>query len=156
MPHVAKKDIFSFAESVDLLIVFGHRGFNEMGVAWDEFRKRYPTVVAMGEPFTSSDGEPHEYAPGKFIATVAEADNYGMSDAELRYVFNRLIGWAHKNRIRTIVTNGIADITHGVGRAADRASDDRRAQMIIELAQGYENQFRLKITLVSIDDVFIR
>lgn len=156
MPRVAQKDIFSFADSVDLLIVFGHCGFNEMGIAWDEFRKRFQTVDAMGEPFTTFDAEPHEYAPGKFIVTVAEGKNHGLCDAELRAVLNRLVGWAHEIPIKTIATNGIAEIDHGINRDAGRASDDRRAQMLIDLAKGYEDEFQLKITLTSIDNVFIR
>jgi len=156
MPQVAQGDIFSFAESVDLLIVFGHRGFNEMDIAWGKFRERFPTLDAMGEPFRSFDAEPIEYAPGKFIVTVAEESNHGMSDDQLRGILKHYFEWAKKKKLRRVATNGIMDTNHSRDTTANRASDDRRAQLLMEEAKGHEDQFGLKVILPSLNDVFVR
>lgn len=156
MPQVTQGDIFSFAESADLLIVFGCLGFSEMDVAWSKFRERFPTVDAMGEPFTSFDAEPHEYTHGKFIVTVAEGSNHGISDDRLLRILESYLGWAEKKGLRRTASNGIMNTDHVGDTTANRASDDRRAQMLIEFAKSYEDQFQVKITLTSMNDVFVR
>lgn len=156
MPLVAQGDIFSFAESVDLLIVFGHRGQGGIDVAWSKFRERFPSVDPMGEAFTSIDSTPREYSPRRFVVTVAEERNQGMSDERLRNILERYFSWAEVDGLRHIATNGIMDIDHSENTDANRASDDRRARLLFVLASAYERKYKLKIFLSSLNDVFVR
>jgi len=153
MPKCLQGDVLEQPDQ--LLIVFGRKGFNTMGATWIAFATRNGLPIDE-DPFRPDDIKPRAIGSDRFIATVAERKNHGIGDRELRDVFDRLIRWAHENGIRTIATNGIADVNHGVGKEADRASDDRRAQMLIELAKRYEDEFQVKITLANMDEVFVR
>jgi hypothetical protein len=100
MPKFLQGDVLEQPDQ--LLIVFGRYGFNTMGAMWIGFAKRYG--LAMGDRFIPGNVKPWSFAPGRFIATVAESRNHGMSDAELQEVLDRLIAWAKEHGIKTIAT----------------------------------------------------
>ncbi len=64
--------------------------------------------------------------------------------------------WAREKGLSSVITNGISDIDHGRDTDRDRNSDDQRAQFLICYSQEQERDGSVRITLISLNDIFVR
>jgi hypothetical protein len=87
---------------------------------------------------------------------VPAGSNHGLTDADLRAKLAFILDWAKTKRIRFVVTNGVRDVDHGKDRLANRSSDDRRTALLTNYMAQRERTDRLKVELVSLNDVFVR
>ena len=158
MPYYRQGDIFlSLADKPQgLMVVFGHTGFNFMGPKWWEFSKTVPEWAEITNPFEELQDGPHEFKPNKWAWFFSEERNHGMRSRVLARVLDEAVHWAHENKIITIATNGIANTDHGLVTVRNLASDDRRALEISRMAQQYEEGLGVEITLISLNNVFVR
>ena len=79
-----------------------------------------------------------------------------MTDQEITDTLNQTFAWARQQGLTTVITNGIADVHHGGDTAANRASDDHRTVFLIGLVSDHERHSCLQVTLISLNDVFVR
>ena len=79
-----------------------------------------------------------------------------MTDGDLLAKLDAILDWAKERRFRFVVTNGIRDVDHGMDRAANRASDDRRTSVLTKYLYRRERTDRMQVEVVSLNDVFIR
>jgi|GEM_PF-1210686 len=154
--ELTQGDVFDFAKEHELLVVFGHTSFNLMGGSWMKFKKAHEGFERINDPFTHFDGRPQEYAPGRWVWFIAEEDNRGVCDESLRLTMAGILEWASRMRLSRIATNGIRNTDHGGDHLANRDSDDRRTRLIIELVTEHAMARSMKITLASLNDVFVR
>jgi hypothetical protein len=115
MPHFLQGDIFQTAieNQHDLAVVFGHLGFNQMGPTWRAFRDHVPVLANIRDPFNQLVGQPHPIRTHQWIWFIPEERNHGMTDSTLTDVVKEVMEWAEARGIRTVITNGIADVDHG-------------------------------------------
>jgi hypothetical protein len=159
MPVCMQGNIFDIALKVDLTVVFGHIAFNDLGGSWLEFSHSHPRWKHINDPFLEFQQEPQAICEGRWIWFVPDETNGGMADEKLAEVFHDIFGWAAQSNIRRVATNGVPNIDHDpdFSRAsANRISEDRRARFIFDHLQRYEKDNGVKITLISLTDVFFR
>lgn len=157
MPANLSGDIFNevLRGGYDLAVVFGHIGFNEMNLRWREFHGRYPVLANVHDPFTSFEAQPILVEGDQWIWFVSEEQSHGMTDQRLVEVFTGILEWCKAKSIRSVITNGIADVDHTGVTAHNRMSDDRRARFLRDFLGQHESD-ELRFTLISLNDVFIR
>jgi len=157
MPANLSGDIFTEATqgSYDLAVVFGHVGFNDMGSKWREFRRRYPTLANVRDPFTGFQAQPVLIDGEQWLWFVPEEQSHGMTDQRLIEVLERILEWCKKKGVRSVITNGISDVDHTGVTAHNRMSDDRRTGFLRDFLGQCEND-ELRFTLISLNDVFVR
>jgi hypothetical protein len=157
MPNFLQGDIFPTAINKDqLILVFGHIGFNEMTKTWNAFRDRVPAFANIPDPFRDRPG-PRQINPDQWIWFVREQENHGMTDDMLGGVVRTVFDWAQSMNLSTVITNGIEDVGQGPDVQANQENEDRRADFLARLANYYERPpLNFRITLISLDDVFIR
>ncbi len=158
MPDHKQGDILQMArdDKFDLAVVFGHCGFTLMAACWGEFRDSIPGWSTVQDPFRELAYGPHEIAEGSWMSFIRSRANHGMTDDEVTNALETSLNWAHQEGHVRVITNGIMDIDKDTDTVANNASHDRRAQLINQLATQYEAEFGLEITLISLNDVFIR
>lgn len=156
MPELSQGDIFEAAARSDVAIVFGHLGFNEMQLRWTTFSAQHAALAQVRDPFEELAGGAIEWTPGRWIWFVAEQENHGMTDAQLRDALNTALSWASARSLKSIATNGIMNTDHGHDSAINRQSDSARAAMLVRYAEQAEREHQVAITLVSLNDVFVR
>lgn len=155
MPKLSQGDIFQAATRVQLAIVFGHLGFNEMHIYWNEFRKRHPELRLGFDPFNPENSHPIEWAAGKWLWFVPEEENHGMTERQLSVKLDRAFLWAAQNGILSVATNGIANIDHELNTADNRQSDEERAAWLKAYAEQAEKKYKINIELISLNDIFL-
>ena len=81
-----------------------------------------------------------------------------MTEDQLRHALDTTLSWARKEGHCSVVTNGISDTDHGTDPEANRLSDDRRVQFMVDYAKQKEAiaDDNLAIELVSLNDAFER
>ena len=158
MAHYLRGDIFAVSEerSCQLAIVFGHIGLNHMSLMWKEFSQSVPSIAQIRDPFSELSGRAFQHAVGRWLWFVAENDNHGMTDSQLKDALDSALSWAQANCIKTVITNGVSDVDHGCDSNANRRSDDRRVEMIKKYACEREIDTGMEITLISLNDAFTR
>lgn len=156
MPQLSQGDIFEAASRVQLAIVFGHVGFNEMRQCWVAFAARHDQLSVVRDPFAELAGRAIEWSPGRWIWFVAEQQNHGMTNAQLTAALDAALFWASQQGLKSVATNGVANTDHGHDTASNRQSDDERAAMLINYAERAERERHLALDLVSLNDVFTR
>ncbi len=158
MPTMRRGDIFERLHEHDLAIVFGHIGLNLMDVRWRNFSESEETLAHIYDPFSTMPNRPQRISSGQWLWFVPEGRNHGMTEDELRGALDRALSWAQGEGHGRIVTNGISDIDHGTETQANRASDDRRVQFLVDYAIQKEREAdgTLCIELVSLNDAFTR
>jgi len=156
MPHLSQGDIFQAASRLQLAIVFGHIGFNEMRQRWVDFAAKQAQLSHVRDPFTELAGGAVEWAPGKWLWFAEEQENHGMTDAQLTDTLDAALSWASQNGIASVATNGIANTDHGLITADNRISDEQRALYLEDYAKQAEQKYGLAVELISLNDVFIR
>jgi hypothetical protein len=156
MPKMSQGDIFQAAARVQLAIVFGHIGFNEMRQRWVTFAQSQPQLSHANNPFTEFGGRAVEWSGGKWLWFVPEKENHGMTEAQLTDALDAAFAWASRNRIASVATNGVANIDHGQNTATNRRSDEERAAWLKDYAKQAEQKHNVAIELISLNDVFVR
>lgn len=155
MPKLSQGDIFEAASRVQLAIVFGHVGFNEMGLHWFKFAARKSQLTYVRDPFAEIANRAVEWFPGRWLWFVAEQKNHGMTEMQLIAALDAALLWASQNAIVSIATNGIANINHGHKTEDNRRSDDQRVDVLIDYAKSAVNR-GFTIELISLSDAFTR
>ncbi len=141
---------------VELAVVFGHVGFNQMRVCWATFSARHPQLVGVRDPFTSLENGPIRISDGRWLWFVSEKENHGMTDGHLVNALDASLSWASRLHIKSVATNGVANTDHGIDTAHNRQSDEQRARFLIAYAAAAEQQYGVNIELISLNDVFLR
>ena len=149
MPNYLQGDIFAANDerNTDLAIIFGHVGLNSMGFFWRKFVETAPHFFHIRDPFTELSGQPISFTDRRWLWFFPAADNHGMPDAQFASAFKQALTWAQANGLRTIITNGIRDIDHGINSVENRRSDDRRTKFIGEIAADHERATGVDIRL---------
>lgn len=156
MPKLSQGDIFQAASRVQLAIVFGHVGFNEMRQRWVAFAAKRAELSHVRDPFTELVGRAVQWSPGKWLWFVAEQENHGMTDAQVTRALDAAFSWASQNRIASTATNGVANTDHGRNTADNRRSDEKRAALLEDYAKQAEQRYGLTVELISLNDIFTR
>lgn len=156
MPHLSQGNIFQAASRVQLAVVFGHVGFNEMRQRWVDFAANQAQLNHVRDPFTELAGHAVEWSPGRWLWFVAEQENHGMTNAQLTEALDAAFSWASRNGIASVTTNGVANTDHGRNTADNRRSDEVRAVFLENYAKRAEQKYGLAVELISLNDVFIR
>jgi len=139
-----------------LAIVFGHIGFNEMREHWCPFAEAVPRLAHIQDPFSEIPEQPVNISPDKWLWFVPECENHGMTDENVLAALDAALDWARNAGINSVVTNGIPNTDHGHDTAANRRSDDQRAQFLVRYAADQEMAGDIRIELISLNDVFVR
>jgi hypothetical protein len=157
MPKFLQGDVFATARNhAGLAVVFGYIGFNRFNLAWRAFAKTIPSLQSTHDPFAIAN-QPIEYEPGRWAWFVRYSpENNGLSDGEMRSALDRALSWAHGRGLTSITTNGVADTIAARSPLSREQSDARRARLLADLAAEYERRLGVSITLVSLDDQFVK
>jgi len=156
MPTRSQGNIFEAASRVQLAIVFGHVGINEMRRYWRRFVEDLPRLSRVHDPFRELADNPIEWTTGRWLMFVAGKENHGMTDQQLSESLGRAFTWAQQHSLCSIATNGIAAVDHSGITDHNRESDKQRAQWLINYATQVEQEHKISIELISLNDVFIR
>lgn len=156
MPTTGQGDIFEAAARVQLAIVFGHIGFNEMGQKWSYFAHNHPKLSDVRDPFTELGEFPVEWSSGHWLWFVPEKQNHGMTEAQLTNALDAALAWASRNQLTSVATNGVANADHGPDTVINRRSDERRAALLNDYATQAEQKYKFFIELISLNDIFVR
>lgn len=159
MPICSQGNIFDLAPKADLTVIFGHISFNDLGGTWLEFKRSHPEWEHIHDPFQAFQNKPQTISKGHWIWFVPDECNGGMSCERVVEVFDAITDWATEMKLRQILTNGIRSIDNEpdyLMAQANRSSDDHRAQFLVSLSRSYETAKKLKVTLISLTDIFVR
>ena len=156
MIQTSQGDIFQAARRVELTIVFGYVGFNQISLRWRDFAEDKPSLRQIRDPFTELRGDAVEWSPEKWLWFVPAQENHGMTDLQLTRALDAAFAWASAKRIKSVATNGIANTDHSGDTAANRRSHEKRAAWLIDFAKAAEQKHAINIELVSLNDIFVR
>jgi hypothetical protein len=156
VPQLSQGDIFQAALRVQVAVVFGHVGFNEMRIRWATFAATQAKLSHVKDPFTELTGRAVEWCPGRWLWFIAEEENHGMTDAQVMRALDTALSWASQKGLTSAATNGIANTDHGHSTADNRRSDEQRAALLTDYAKRAEQNYGLAIELISMNDVFTR
>jgi len=149
-------DIFEVGNSgnYQFILVFGHLGLNAMNFSWQSLKETQHSFHNIDDPFYELNA-PTMFQNGKWIQFIAEHDNHGMKDTIFEEVLTDAFEWALEHELERIVTNGIKNSDYSMDTLLNRESDDRRVKLIQEICSR-DNYSQLKITLISLDDAYLR
>ena len=154
MPSLNQGDIFAAAvdHQCELTIVFGHIGFNAMSGYWQDFAGSQPRLAHVHDPFSEICGRPVEFQERQWLWFAPDGENHGLTNSQLTAVLMEALTWASGKSVKSVMTNGVANIDHGT----DTTNANVRAQFLIDLAATLEQKFEVTISLISANDVFLR
>lgn len=152
-PKLSQGNIFDaiLEGRAELAVVFGHIGFNEMGVTWKAFCRISGKWEGV-DPFMSLSGTPQQYNERQWVTFVK---NHGMKDVDVLTELDKALMWCQRNNVQSIITNGIGDVVHGLVTSKNRSSDEVRARLLISYATKEQQRRNVKFELMSLNDVFI-
>ena len=161
MLEMAQGDIFKagLEEHRDLIIVFGHIGFNQIKYYWDQFRTNLREFKSISDPFVTCPDQPINYTHNgntHYIIFVNASKNDGMSDETVRAALDTALEFAHTNSLETVITNGIANTDRGTNTASHIESDNKRVHFLITTCVPNHVEKFKSIKLISLDDTYIR
>lgn len=158
MPSLNQGDIFAVTveHQCELTIVFGHIGFNAMSGYWQDFAGSQPKLAHVHDPFSEISGRPVEFQERQWLWFVPDGENHGLTNSQLTAVLTEALNWASGKSVKSVMTNGVANIDHGTDTTTTNASANVRAQFLIDLAATLEQKFEVTINLISANDVFLR
>jgi hypothetical protein len=158
MADLLQGDIFTVAteRQCELTVVFGHIGMNGMDADWRQFVATQPRLNHILNPFGDVPNQPVEFGDHQRLWFVPACENHGLTETQFVSALDAALTWASANGVSSVTTNGIANTDHSHDTASNRASDDARAKLLIDLASTYEKDLEVTITLVSRNDVFLR
>jgi hypothetical protein len=156
VPIRSQGDVFQAAQRVQLAIAFGHVGFTQMKLRWDEFREGLPELSCVYDPFTKFSDQPIEWSHGRWLMFFGGEENHAMTDNQLTESLNNACSWATEHNISSIATNGIVNVDRNGDHANVIRSDRQRAEWLVEYATQVEIKYGISIELISLDDVFTR
>ena len=156
MPSLNQGDIFAATldRECDLTIVFGHFGFNAMSGFWQDFAGSQPKLAGVHDPFNEMPGRPVEFQKRQWLWFVPDGESHGLTNSQLTAVLTEALTWAAGNSVKSVITNGVANIDRDT--TTTNASANVRAQFLIDLSATLEQQFGVTINLISANDVFVR
>ncbi len=161
MPDRVQGDIFEVAQDTSdaLVLVFGRIGLNAMNVRWRSFREHvdYPEWRKVRNPFVELGpmGPTRPTGSQNWFWFVHSDDNQGLSDDAATKHFQAASDWLTGKGIGALVTNGVKDADHGLSTASNSASNARRVQLLLRLAEEIEAR-GVRVVLVSLNDAFVR
>lgn len=157
MPELKQGNIFDATQhDAELSVVFGHIGFNTLAVSWYDFQETSSIFYDVRDPFNELANEPIELPNGKWIWFIPAGDNHGLTEAQLEIVLDKVFVWASREHIKSVATNGIANIDHSTDTLANRESDKKRVEWLVNYTKSVEEKYGLSIQLISLNDVFLR
>lgn len=156
MPKLSQGNIFDAIERADLLVVFGHVGFNLMSYHLSRFADKYPEIKRARNPFEIFNDTPLQLANNRWIWFVQEGTNHGMTDELLAKSLDASLSWASNAQIKVMATNGIANADRRGDASSNRENDDQRARFLLSYATAAEKMHGIGIELVNLSDVFVR
>lgn len=112
---------------MQLAIVFGYVGFNQISVSWKAFAAKHPKLPQVRDPLTLLADRAFEWSPGKCLWFVAVQKKHGMTDVQLTDALDTAFSWASPQGIESVATNGVANTNHGLITAENRCSDEVQA-----------------------------
>ncbi len=147
-----KGDIFEVGVSGDyhLILIFGYRGFNQMGASWMRFIDTFQQFQNIRDPFES---DTILELNGKLIQFVAAQENHGMNDETLQQEFINAFEYMNKKQLKSIITNGIMNTNHSTNTSENIQNNDSRVSFIKKICSKYSSKF--DITLISLNDVYV-
>lgn len=155
MVQTSQGDIFRAAPRVELTIVFGYVGFNQISLRWRDFAEDKPSLRQIRDPFTELRGDAVEWSPGRWLWFVPAQENHGMTDLQLTRALDEAFEWASEKGIKSVATNGIANTDHSGDTAANRRSHEKRAAWLIDFGKAAEQNHAINIELVSLNDILV-
>ena len=159
MPSLRQGDIFETAvsEGFQLAIIFGHIGYNELQGYWRLFRQTVPAWAEIDDPFSGETlkGGANEYQPGRYVWFVESHRACGLLDEEFAAIIKKALDWAVEQGMTKIITNGV-NAPPTLHTFDNRLSDKQRTRLLAEIVSDYEQRHQLSITLMSLNDVFLR
>lgn len=140
MPSLNQGDIFAATvdNQCELTIVFGHIGMNDMSRFWQDFAGTQPKLDRVHDPFSEISGRPVEFQERQWLWFVPDGENHGLTNSQLTAVLKDALTWGAGKSVKSVMTNGIANIDHGIDTTSNQASDNARAQFLIDLAATLE------------------
>lgn len=156
MPQLSQGDIFQAASRVQVAIVFGHVGFNQMRHHWAIFAATQDKLSHVNDPFTELAERAFEWSPGRWLWFIAEERNHGMTDTQVTRALDTAFSWMSQMGLTSAATNGIANTDHGHNTTDNRRSDEQRAILLKDYADQAEQRYCLSIELISLNDIFMR
>lgn len=156
MPTVSQGNIFQAAYQVQLTIVFGHIGFNYMGMYWKQFSGNLEKINYINDPFVEFVQQPVEWSSNHWLWFFLEQKNHGMTDSQLINALDTAFLWASCNNIKSIATNGIANTHRGQGKQTHQQNDAERAAFLKRYVMEAEKKYDFSVELVNLKDIFMR
>ena len=142
--------------AAQVAIVFGRMGAGEMALSWPDLAWGEPAFAHVRDPFERFKSRPVRASHGRWYWFIPSRLNHGLTDEQLREVFATVFAWAHGKELRAAISNGITNTDHTSDSLANRASIDRRARLMGELASEYERAYGMEISLIALNDAFVR
>jgi hypothetical protein len=158
MADLLQGDIFTVAteRQCELTVVFGHIGMNGMDADWRQFVATRPRLAHILNPFSEVHSQSVKLGDRQWLWFVPAGENQGLPQTQLVSALNAALTWASDHGVKSVITNGIADIDHCQDTTSNLASDDARASFLIDFATECEKALEVNISLVSRNDVFLR
>lgn len=168
MPSFKQGDIFQAMQTGEfgLSIVFGHIGYNVMAITWRDFMASHPGFACSSDPFREKSNEPRLFQAGCWVQFQPDFEELnksrGLTDACLAHVLGEALQWAAKNGIKRVITNGVCNVDVDGATPLNEItqknheSHDRRTTFLTNFVATKERALRIKVTLMSLNDVFIR
>lgn len=158
MPALLQGDIFSLFSPNDersCFVVFGHFGFNEMHVSWQKFRDRERStwVTLSSTPFEEYSTLQQMPKSGPWVRFI---QSHGMPDEDIRNILLDTAKCCAEQGVRVLWTNGISHGNTICNTSNNREGNDKRAELLVQIALEIEHETGLRLRLISLNDVFVR
>lgn len=98
---------------------------------------------------------PVQLPNGTWIWFVAAEQNHRIAHDDLPAILDTIFTWARSMGIRSVITNGVANVDHNRRTNENRQSDDERALFLMQDAAARELDQGISIELTSLN-VFVR
>ena len=139
-----------------LVVVFGHIGFNHMGVSYKRFAQSHSEFARIRNPFKEFSDQPVKLDNGSWFWFIGAEENHGLSTDRLKAKLDSILTWIARNTISSFVTNGISDINKNGITSDNKTSDDSHASFIMDYISNKKLHTSCDITLIIMNDVFVR
>jgi hypothetical protein len=146
MPRATTGDIFDCAQTTDLLLVFGHRGFATISVHCDMFMRQHGGL--RSDPW--AEPQPLQFG-GKWVWFASDhpaVGHRGVPVSSLCETMVRSVQWAHAHGLKSLATNGY--------NAQNAHNPDIRASLLLCLGRELELDYGILIEFRNLSDVFVR
>jgi len=150
MPKLSQGNIFDAVEATQLVVIFGHKGFNLMDQTWSEFSSGIPALKDISDPFKRFSNKPVMVRDRRWLWFIAEESDHGMSDERLFKLLDDVFEWAIANGIKSVATNGIKNDDVNSNGYTKRVRD------LTEYIKRKERESGIFVKLISLNDIYLR